>query len=141
MKLDTSHTLYKQADVSCSRPQLVLLLCDGAIRYLREASDHLQAGRWAEKGRAVDAAHECLRELRRGLDFNQGGEVAATLDKMYDFLGTKLMIANIKREPEQFRQIIQSLEGMRDAWRELFQRLQSEGRLAEVNEFQPTVLR
>jgi len=132
MKLDSSHTLYKQADAACSQPQLVLMLCDGAIRYLREATSHLQRGNWAEKGRAVDAAYECLRELRCSLDLEQGGETAANLDRMYSFLGTKLTLANAERDPGQFQQIIHSIESIRDAWSELFDRLRTDGKLKEM---------
>ncbi|MDD5089221.1 MAG: flagellar export chaperone FliS [bacterium] len=132
MKLDTSHSVYKQADAACSQPQLVLMLCDGAIRYLREAESHLQRGNWADKGRAVDAAYECLRELRCSLDLERGGETAANLDRMYSFLGTKLTVANAERDSGQFRQIILSLESIREAWNELFDRLRCEGKLKEI---------
>lgn len=132
MKLDTSHSVYKQADAACSQPQLVLMLCDGAIRYLREATTHLENGRWADKGRAVDSAYECLRELRCCLDLERGGDTAANLDRMYAFLGTKLTLANAERDPEQFQQIIRSIESVRDAWRELFGRLRIDGKLQEV---------
>ena len=75
MKLNSGHSLYQQADVACSTPQLTLMLYDGAIRYIREAVEHLRAGRLAEKGKAVESAFECILELRRGLDRTDGGEM------------------------------------------------------------------
>jgi len=131
MKLNSNHTLYKQADVSCSKPQLVLMLLDGAIRFTREAAVHLRAGRWAEKGVAVDSAYECLTELRHSLDRDQGGDAAQALDRMYDFLCTKLTVGNAARDADQFDQIAQALRVLRDGWAELFERLQSEGKLRE----------
>ncbi|MFZ5434377.1 MAG: flagellar export chaperone FliS [Calditrichota bacterium] len=132
MKLNTGHTLYKQVDVACSGPQLVLLLCDGVIRYAREAAEHLRAGRWAEKGQAVEAAYECLSELRKGLDFEHGGDTAFQLDRMYDFLSTKLTYANATRDPQQFEQIVEAVKPIRAAWEDLFSRLKAEGRLTET---------
>jgi flagellar secretion chaperone FliS len=132
MKINSTHALYKQVDVSCSQTQLVLMLFDGAIRYTREAADHLRAQRWAEKGKAIEAAFECLAELRRGLNLKEGGESAANLDRMYDFLSTKLTLGNASRDAGQFEQVVESLNSLRDAWRELFERLRTEGKLAET---------
>jgi flagellar secretion chaperone FliS len=131
MKLNTNHTIYKTMDVSCSETQLVLLLLDAAIRFTKEAAEHLRAGRWAEKGKAVDATMECLAELRKGLNMVEGGEAAANVDRMYDFLTTKLLMGNARSQPDQFDQVVASLESLRTSWHELFERLRSEGRLKE----------
>jgi flagellar secretion chaperone FliS len=131
MKINSTHNVYKQADVSCGTPQLVIMLYDGAIRYLKEASTHLRAGRMGEKGKAVDAAMECISELRCGLNRDAGGDAAQTLDRMYDFLSTKIVVGNAERNPEQFDQVVRSLESLRQAWIELFDRLRVEGKLSE----------
>lgn len=135
MKLNSEHTVYKQADVACSQPQLILMVYDAAIRYTREAMDHLKAGRWAEKGVAIDSAFECLMELRRSLNRAEGGEMVDTLDRMYDLLSTKLTIGNASRDPGQFEQIIESLSSLRAAWSELFERLRTQGKLTETATF------
>jgi flagellar secretion chaperone FliS len=132
MKLNSNHTLYKQADATCSRTQLVLMLCDGVIRYAREAADHMRGQRWAEKGQAVDAAFECLTELRRGLNLREGGEAARSLDRMYDFLCTKLSLGNAARDPSQLDQVAVSMQEIRTSWLELFDRLKAEGKLLET---------
>jgi flagellar protein FliS len=137
MKLNNGHTLYKQADVSCSAPQLTLMLYDGAIRYIREAVEHLRAGQLAEKGRAVESAYECLSELRHGLNRAEGGEAADTLDRMYDLLGTKLSLGNASRDIGQLEQVLRSLESLRSAWVELFDRLRQEGKLTQTGTFGP----
>lgn len=132
MKLNSNHAVYKQADATCSRTQLVLMLCDGVTRYCREAADHLRAQRWAEKGQAVDAAFECLAELRRGLNLREGGDAARNLDRMYDFLSTKLSLGNASRDPAQLDQVAASMQDIRTAWIELFDRLKAEGKLIET---------
>lgn len=135
MKLNSEHALYKQADVACSTPQLTLMLYDGAIRFVREAIDHIQAGRWPEKGRAVESAFECISELRRGLNREEGGEMVDTLDRMYDMLSTKLTLGNASRDIGQFEQVIRSLQSLRTAWSELFDRLRVDGKLKQTNTF------
>jgi flagellar biosynthetic protein FliS len=77
----------------------------------------------------VEAAFECLSELRHGLDLAAGGEAAATLDRMYDFLITKLTMGNASKDAQQFDQVVQSVLTIREAWQELFDRLRAEGKL------------
>ncbi|RQV99658.1 flagellar export chaperone FliS [bacterium] len=131
MRAYQSHNIYKQHDSHCSAPQLVLLLCDGAIRYAKEAAEHMRAGRWEQKGIAVDAAYSCISELRNTLDHQQGGEVVSNLDKTYDLLSTKLTLANTNRDPEQLVQIADSITTIRASWKELFDRLAKEGKLQD----------
>jgi flagellar protein FliS len=130
MKLNSSHTLYKQVDVACSAPQLVLMLLDAAGRYTREAAEHLRAQRWQEKGQAVESALECLGQLRQGLDVTSGGESAIAVDRMYDFLKTKLTVGNVTRDAAQFDQVAEAIQGLRQTWEDLFERLRAEGKLA-----------
>jgi flagellar protein FliS len=131
MKAHSSYVTYKQLDAQCSGPQLVILLCDGAIRFTKEAAEHMRAQRLAEKGKAVEAAYECIAELRNTLDFKQGGEVASSLDKTYDLLATKLSLANTSLDAVQLDQIVASLTTIRSSWSELFERLAKEGKLRE----------
>ena len=131
MKAHTSYNIYKQHDSHCSAPQLVLLLCDGAIRYTSEAAEHMRAERWSEKGVAIEAAFSCLSELRNTLDHQQGGDVASNLDQTYDMLATKLTLANTNRDPEQFEQVAEAMRTIRASWQELFERLAKEGKLLD----------
>jgi flagellar protein FliS len=129
MKLNSTHSLYKQADADASAPQQVLMLLDAACRYAREAADHLRAQRWAEKGTAVEAALACLSELRHSLDMNSGGDAAKAVDRMYDFLTTKLTVGNASRDASQFDQVAQAAQELRQAWNDLFERLRAEGQM------------
>lgn len=116
-------------DAACSAPQLVLMLCDGAIRYTREAADHMYANRWAEKGRAIESAIECIGELRKALNMTDNTEIVRQLDNTYSFLSTKLTIGNAKRDISQLHQVADALTQIRAGWAELFDRLKAQGAL------------
>jgi flagellar protein FliS len=131
MKLNTSHSIYRQLDTQCSSPQLVLLLCDGAVRFIREAKDHLIKEAWEKKGQAVESALDCIAELRKLLDFEHGGEVAHNIDRAYNTLSTKLTLGNLARDPQQFEQVADSLTTIRESWSELFRKLAAEGKLRD----------
>jgi flagellar secretion chaperone FliS len=134
MKTNATANIYRQIDAQCSEMQLVLLLLDGAVRFAREAADHMKAGHWAEKGRAVESAMECLHQLRCGLNRDNRTEIVDTLDHTYDFLSTKLAMGNAARDAAQLEQVVSSLESLRAGWVELFERLKAQGRLSPVRE-------
>jgi len=131
MKVHTTDAIYRQHDVHCSGPQLVLLLCDGAIRYARDAADHLRHERWVEKGKAVELALECMHELRKTLNLADGSDFVKDLDRNYNLLASRLTLANTSRDPGQFEQAADAIQVIRDSWSELFDRLQTEGKLQD----------
>ncbi|MBK6766369.1 MAG: flagellar export chaperone FliS [bacterium] len=139
MKVAPSFTTYRSMDAACSAPQLVLMLCDGAIRYTREAAEHMHANRFAEKGKAIESAIECIGELRKTLNLADNTEIVRQLDQTYSFLATKLCIGNSSRDISQLHQVADALVQVRTGWDGLFQKLRAEGKLP-TGEFAPATL-
>lgn len=131
MKITTAANQYKIQDTACSAPQLVILLLDAAIRYVREAAGHMRDSNWVEKGKAVEAAQSCIAELRNNLNRTESNEIVQNLDRTYDFLNTKITYGNLKKDAVQFDQVADALLSLRDAWTTLFDRLKAQGALAE----------
>lgn len=131
MKLNSEHDSYRRHDVNCSTPQLVLMLHDAAIRHLREAADSLVNRQWEKKGQSVEAARNCISELRRLVNPDGPDQISETLDRMYDLLAAKLLVGNAFKDPEQFNQIVASLRTIRSSWEELFERLRAENKLPD----------
>ena len=136
MKVAHNFSTYRTMDAACSTPQLVLMLCDGAIRYTREAAEHMHANRWSEKGQAVEAALECIGELRKTLNVGDSSDIVRQLDNTYSFLSTKLTMGNAQRDISQLHQVAEALQQIRSGWADLFDRLRVEGRLP-VGDFAP----
>jgi flagellar protein FliS len=129
MKVAPNFTTYRAMDAACSTPQLVLMLCDGAIRYTREAADHMHNNRWSEKGVAIESAIECIGELRKTLNVAEASDIVKQLDRTYSFLSTKLIIGNTRRDISQLHQVADALSQIRSGWADLFDRLKTEGAL------------
>lgn len=127
MKVAPNFSTYRSMDVACSTPQLVLMLCDGAIRYTREAAEHMHENRWSEKGVAIESAIECIGELRKTLNATENSDIVKQLDRTYSFLSTKLIIGNTRRDISQLHQVADALAQIRSGWADLFDKLKSEG--------------
>lgn len=112
---------YRQVAAQTAPPgQLVLMLYDGAIRFLERALAGFSHTDPAEFHMAVNnnlqRAREIILELDRCLDLQQGGELAVTLNRLYDYFDRRLQESNLKKKPEGIHEVVRRLTVLRDAW-------------------------
>lgn len=111
---------YLQTHVQSRSPlELVVMLYDGAIRFLREAQDAMIARDLVAKGRSLSRALAILNELQNNLNFEQGGELAERLDSLYTYMIGRLVDANIKSDPAGIQECLALLDNLRGAWVEI----------------------
>ena len=100
-----------------SKSRLIVLLYDGAIKFMKLAIKELEAKNYEEKGRDINKALDIINELNAILDTNAGGEMAANLRKLYLFMTKHLSEANIKRDPQMIRDVIKLMEELNQSWK------------------------
>lgn len=100
-----------------SKGRLIVLLYDGAIKFMRLAIKELQANNYQAKGQYINKAQDIINELNAVLDMNAGGEIATNLRKLYCFMNTRLSEANIKRDPKMIQEVIELMEGLNQSWK------------------------
>jgi flagellar protein FliS len=109
---------YRDAAIATqSRGRLIVLLYDGAIRFLRLAIKELEAQNYEAKGRYINRAQDIISELNAVLDMDAGGEVAANLRRLYCFMSKHLSQANTKCDPQMIREVITMLEELNQSWK------------------------
>ena len=109
---------YQETSVTTeSKGRLIVMLYDGAIKFMRMAIRELEAKNYEAKGRYITKAQDIINELSAVLDMEAGGEVAANLRKLYTFMSRRLSEANVKREPEMIREVITLMEELNKSWR------------------------
>ena len=110
--------LYQQTAVTTqNRGRLIVLLYDGAIKFLRQAVANLQGGDLQAKGRNIRKAQDIILELNTVLDMENGGEIATNLRSLYNFMNRHLTQANIKCDPELIQDVIRILETLNQSWK------------------------
>ena len=108
---------YMQNQVQNASPEKILImLYDGAIRFIRQGRLALEEGNKAEKLKKVSRAINILTELSNTLDFEQGGEFAENMDSLYWYMIRELTRSNAKNEPEPLDAVEEMLVDLRDAW-------------------------
>lgn len=107
-----------ETGVAAASPhKLIVMLFEGAMVTISTAIQHMQAGDIAKKGEAISKAITIIDEgLRASLDKKVGGEIALNLDALYEYMSTRLMIANMKNQPKILEEVYQLLKGLKDAW-------------------------
>ena len=114
----TALEAYQQAAVTTqSRGRLIVMLYDGAIKFLKLAIRELEAGNYAAKGQYINRAQDILNELNAVLDMEAGGEIAQNLRGLYLFMNRHLGQANARRDPRMIQEVITLIEELNQGWK------------------------
>jgi len=110
-----------ETGVAAASPhKLVVMLFEGALVAIASAIQHMQAGDIAQKGAAISKAISIIDNgLRASLDKNVGGEIALNLDSLYEYMSSRLLIANLKNQVQVLEEVHQLLKGLKSAWEEI----------------------
>lgn len=110
--------VYQETAISTqSRGRLIVMLYDGAIKFLRQALEDLRRGDMAAKGRHIGKAQDILFELNTVLDMEKGGQIAQNLRALYNFMQRHLTQANIRKDAKMIEEVISLLEELNQGWR------------------------
>jgi flagellar secretion chaperone FliS len=113
---------YRQVATQTAPPgQLVLMLFDGAIRFLEGARAGFNLDDPVEFVEAVHnnvvRAQQIIHELNMSLNMEAGGEFATRMRGLYLYMDRTLLEANVKKDPEGIEDVLKRLGIIRDAWR------------------------
>lgn len=108
---------YRESAVLSAQPeQLVVMLYDGARRFLHQAAIAMGDGQVELAHRKLRRAEDILLHLRDTLDMEQGGEIATRLQAIYLFCQSYLRQARLDRDPAKVDRVGALLGELRDAW-------------------------
>lgn len=108
---------YFQTQVTTtSQGDLVVMLYDGAIKFLHQAKGYLAANDMAKKGLAISKALDVINELDSSLNMEKGGNLSDNLHGLYLFCTNQLVMANLKKDSERIDHVLKVLMGLRSAY-------------------------
>jgi flagellar secretion chaperone FliS len=111
---------YREVAVKTSNPiQLVIMLYDAAICSLKEAQEHIDRKNIAGRSRSINKGISIISELQSCLDLKAGGEIAGSLNRLYDYMKKRIFCANVEQSIQPLAEIEVLLENLRSAWIEL----------------------
>jgi flagellar protein FliS len=108
---------YREVHLASSSPEeAVLMLYDGAIRFLKEASGEIAKKNIPAKIELLDKVEKIVEYLQSCLDREQGGEIAENLERLYDYMLVRLTEANLYNDVAKLEEIETLLSTVREGW-------------------------
>ncbi len=112
---------YKQVSVSsqvfeATPHRLIQMLMEGGLERLAQAQGAMARGQASLKGELISKAIGIVGGLREGLDMNKGGEVAQNLDRVYEYMITRMLEANKSNDPTPLVEVSGLLREVKSGW-------------------------
>jgi flagellar protein FliS len=107
-----------ETGVTAASPhKLIVMLMDGAMVAIAAARQHMQLHEIAKKGEAISKAITIIDSgLRASLDSKAGGEIAANLAALYEYMSNQLLTANLKNDDSKLQEVYELLKELKEAW-------------------------
>lgn len=115
---------YKNVDlraaVEMATPQqLIAMLFDGALSALAKAKGSMERNDISGRTSQINKANDIILGLKDFLDHEQGGEVAANLDALYDYMVRTLVQANRANDLEKVQEVMGLLLEVKGGWAQM----------------------
>jgi flagellar protein FliS len=108
---------YRELEILSASPErLVVVLFEHLVVQLERARLGAERGDLELSVAGVTKANAIVGELLATLDFEQGGEIAARLADLYQFLLVELLDQTRKRDPERLRRLAGIAATLRDGF-------------------------
>lgn len=112
---------YKDNEVTTmSQSKLIVMLYDGAIRFLKIAEENIDNyKKYDYVNENLKKAHDILNELLSSLNMEEGGEIAKNLFNLYVYMKQRILDANVKKDKSIVKEVIKLLSELKASWEEV----------------------
>ena len=110
--------VYQKAAVSTlDQKKMIVLLYDGAVKFLSIAVNKMNAGETYDAHTNLIRGKSIVAELLASLDMDRGGEIAVNLQRLYAYMFNTLIDANLERDVARIQEVVELLKQLREAWK------------------------
>lgn len=111
--------------LTASPAELTLMLYEGAIKFCNIALMAIEKRELEKAHINIKKAEDIIIEFK--VTLNHKYQVAEDFEKIYDYIYSLLVEANISKDPEILNQALEQIRGMRDTWKEVMVRAKNQG--------------
>ncbi len=128
------------AQVESANPHLLIsMLMKSALDRVVLGMGHMERGEVAFKGENISMAISIIESLRNSLDYKKGGEIAANLERLYEYMGRQLLTANVDNDPQKLKVVRNLLSEIKQGWDTIAPRKDKPSGDARPNSFTQSV--
>ena len=119
--VNTALRQYQQIDAQsaaafASPHRLIQMLMEGALERIAVAKGCIQRNEIAAKGEQIGKAIDIIGGLREALNLEAGGELAANLEALYEFMQRRLLEANLHSDVAILDEVADLLRPIKEGW-------------------------
>jgi flagellar protein FliS len=106
-----------ESEVNYASPyRIIQMLMEGALSKLATAKGCISRNDIAEKSRQITWGMNIIQGLRTSLDAEKGGDVASNLDALYEYMGRRLLEANMNNDIAILDEVMALLQEIKAGW-------------------------
>src|SRR5215204_2034371 len=98
---------------------LVVMLYQGAVRFIRLGIEAMERDDAKEAHTNLVRAQDIVVELLTSLNREAGGQIASQLAGVYDYCFRRLVLANVRKDPEPAREVLGIVRDLGMAWQQI----------------------
>jgi flagellar protein FliS len=83
---------------------------------MQRISDNLPLADVIAKGKAIGKAVRLINQLNATLDMERGREIADNLRSLYEYMLSRLTVANLKNDPRIVAEVIELVRKVKSGW-------------------------
>ena len=118
---------YTQTGVlTANRETILLMLYNGAIRFLKMAITASESSQTNEKNLYVGKAMDIVNELRASLNHKGDEQIASSLESLYEFIQDRLLKGSIENNVSHLNEALGILTTLKDGWEAAVQSLKNQ---------------
>ncbi len=111
---------YQNTQVETSSPaRLVVLLYEGALRFIDEAWQAIERKDHPVKAQRINRAIHIVQELANALDHEAAPELSSRLAELYEYVGYELLQGSAFNDPSRLDNGRRVLVQLLDSWRRI----------------------
>lgn len=113
--LTSPYQKYQQSAVQTASPsQLILMAYDGTVKFVKLGIDGIENRKFDKANLNLCKAQAIINELISSL--NMDYDISNDLLSIYDYMNNQLVQANIKKNTEPAKEVLEYLKDLRTSW-------------------------
>jgi flagellar protein FliS len=113
---NTQYQAYSMASQTVPKTKQIVMLYDGAIRFMQQAKEAIQEKRIQDRFNLLVKASDVVVSLQNCLDHESGGDIAKVLHDFYSSIDMSILSIHRTNSVEMCDKVIENLKQMRGAW-------------------------
>jgi flagellar protein FliS len=106
-----------ESEVDYASPhRIIQMLLDGALEKVATAKGCIERNDVVEKSRFITWGMNIIQGLRSSLDKDKGGDIAENLDSLYEYMGRRLLEANVNNDIAILDEVYGLLAEIKQGW-------------------------